>query len=48
MVIGAFHKHSVSAVGPEVECNVGTGAGFEGGERQIGGLGESYGVPDTP
>lgn len=48
MVVGALHKYSVSAVGPEVECNIGTGARLEGGERQIGGLGESYGVPDTP
>ncbi len=48
MVIWVFYKHAISSVGPEVERDVGTGAGLEGGERQIGGLGESYSVPDTP
>lgn len=46
LLIRVLQEDTVVTIGFEVERDVCTGARPEGGERYVGGFGESYGVPD--
>ena len=47
MLVGVLQEDAVVAVGLEVEGDVHTAARLEGGEGDVRGLGEGYGVPDV-
>lgn len=47
MVIRVLQEDTVGTIGFEVEGDVSTGSWLEGGEGDVGWLGEGYGVPDV-
>ena len=47
MLVRVLQEDAVIAVGFEVEGDVSTAARREGGESDVSGLGEGYGVPDV-